>query len=145
MPVQHYKNHRKVYPPHHLVFYPVVIAAICLCIHWARQHPGAQLEFFCMAFLLFLLAAFSFMTRQHYALGLQDRIVRLEMRLRYFELTGQRFSEVEKQLSFGQMAALRFASDEELLPLIAQTLQEKLSPKEIKLLVKDWQADWMRV
>ena len=85
------------------------------------------------------------MLRQHYALGNQNRIVRLEMRLRYYQLTGKRFEPLEQQLLFGQIAALRFASDEELLPLIDRTLKENLSAKQIKQSVVNWQADDMRV
>ena len=85
------------------------------------------------------------MLRQHYALDNQNRIVRLEMRLRYFQLTGKRFEPLEQQLSFGQIAALRFASDEELLPLTDRTLKENLSAKQIKQSVTNWQGDYMRV
>jgi hypothetical protein len=80
-----------------------------------------------------------------YALKNQDRIIRLEMRQRYFELTGKSFNEKEKQLRLGQIIALRFASNEELLPLIEKSISENLTKKEIKLAVKDWQADTHRI
>ena len=85
------------------------------------------------------------MMRQHYALTLQNRIVRVEMRLRYFQITGNRFEPVEAKLSFGQIAALRFSSDEELLSLVENTLLHDLPPGEIKKQIVDWQADHMRV
>ena len=85
------------------------------------------------------------MLRQHYALGNQNRIVRLEMRLRYYLLTQKRFEPLEEQLSFNQIAALRFASDEELPDLIRRTINESLSPKEIKKAIKNWTPDYMRV
>lgn len=69
----------------------------------------------------------------------------MEMRLRYFHLTGVPFYPKEKQLRLGQLIALRFAGDEELLDLIEKTITEGLPPKEIKRLVKDWQGDYRRV
>lgn len=85
------------------------------------------------------------MLRQHYALNNQNRIVRLEMRLRYYQLTNTRFDPLEKQLSFDQIAALRFASDDELLPLTERALKEKLSAKDIKQAIQNWHPDYMRV
>lgn len=85
------------------------------------------------------------MVRQHYALNNQNRIVRLEMRLRFFILSGKRLESLENELTFPRIAALRFASDEELLQLINESLQEKLSPDEIKKRIKIWLPDHMRV
>ena len=85
------------------------------------------------------------MTRQHYALTLQNRVVRMEMRLRYFELTGLRLEPLEEQLTTGQLAALRFASDEELPDLMQRAMNEKLTPKQIKMSIRKWIPDYMRV
>ncbi len=85
------------------------------------------------------------MLRQHYALGNQNRIVRLEFKLRYFELFGTRSDVVEKQLSFDQIAALRFANDKEYIQFLDRALLEGLKGDEIKKSIKDWQADNERV
>lgn len=85
------------------------------------------------------------MMRQHYALTCQNRIVRLEMRLRYYQLSGKRLEDIEPRISFDQLAALRFASDEELIILIEKTLQENLTPRDIKTAIRYWNADNMRV
>jgi hypothetical protein len=87
----------------------------------------------------------SYMLRQHYALGNQNRIIRLELRLRYYQLTHERFEPLEQQLTFGQVAALRFAGDDELPSLVKTTLQNNLSSNDIKKSIKSWQADLMRV
>ena len=92
--------------------------------------------------MIFFLA---FMLRQHYALGNQNRIIRLEMRLRYFLLTSNRFETFEPQLSFGQIAALRFASDAELPALLQQTIAEQLKPGSIKSRIQNWVPDHMRL
>jgi hypothetical protein len=143
--MQNYRNHRKVYPTHHLVFYPVVIAGICFSLYYMRQYPEQQFAFALLAIVFFIIAWLSFMLRQHYALGLQNRLVRLEMRLRYFQLTGKPFEPLEDKLTFGQIAALRFAADTELPDLLQRTLQEGLSANQIKKAVQHWQADHIRV
>ena len=85
------------------------------------------------------------MLRQHYALGNQDRIVRLEFRLRYFRLFGKASDSVESNLSFSQIAALRFADDDEFRELLYKALVEKWDAQQIKKTIKNWQADEMRV
>lgn len=85
------------------------------------------------------------MLRQHYALGNQDRIVRLEFRLRHFELLGHSSAEVEKQLSFSRIAALRFADDSEFKLLLVKAIKENLTADTIKKSIQNWQADNMRV
>ena len=92
-----------------------------------------------------LVAWLSFMLRQHYGMRLQDRLVLLELRYRYFVVTGERFEPLEKRLSFGQNAALRFASDRELPALARRAVDEKLSGTDIKKAVTDWKADNGRI
>ena len=145
MTKQNYSNHRKYYFPHHFIFYPVAAIMIALSFYFGTQHPEKKTEWYMFAAVVFLIAWLSFMMRQHYALLPQNRIIRLEMRLRYFQLYGKRFEPVEAKLRFGQIAALRFASDEELPLLLERTIQENLSARSIKKLISDWQADHMRV
>jgi len=96
--------------------------------------------------LIFVLVTWSsFMMRQHYALTIQNRVVRMEMRFRYYVLTQQRLELLEQQLSFGQIAALRFAADDELPALVKRTIAENLSPDVIKKSIQNWVADDMRV
>jgi hypothetical protein len=145
MSKQQFSNHAKYYFPHHFIFYPVTAILLAVCIYFAEKHPDKKLEWYMFAIVVLLIAWVSFMMRQHYALTTQNRIIRLEMRLRYFQLYGKRFEPVEAKLRFRQIAALRFASDEELPLLLERTLQENLSPRGIKKLITDWQADHMRV
>ena len=80
-----------------------------------------------------------------YALTLQNRIILNEMRNRYFHLTGKTFEEKEQNLKLGQIIALRFASDDELLGLMDRAIAEKLKAKEIKQQIKNWRGDYIRV
>jgi hypothetical protein len=79
------------------------------------------------------------------ALTVQDRLIRLEMRLRLRALlpAGQH-GDIER-LSVRQMVALRFAADAELASLVQRVLSGELAgDKAIKGAIKDWQADWQR-
>lgn len=145
MSEQNYKNHVRYYPPHHFVFYPIVLILTGVAIYKAFTTEADKAIWWAFAIVLIIIAWLSFMLRQHYALTLQNRLVRMEMRHKYFVLTGKDFEPLEKQLSFGQMAALRFAPDEELLPLIDRALKENLSPDSIKKSIKNWKADSRRV
>ncbi len=85
------------------------------------------------------------MTRQHYALGLQNRLVMLEFKQRYFEIFGQRSDETADKLRFDQIAALRFAYDDEFRELLYRALHENISGDEIKRSIKNWRADRQRI
>ncbi len=143
--MQNYQNHRSFYTAHHFIFYPLILILAGLCIRFSVIYPEHHFEFVGLALSFIFLGWLSYMMRQHYALGNQDRIIRLEFRLRYFQLTGKTFDALEEQLTFSQIAALRFASDAELLPLIQEAIAKKLSSGEIKRSIKHWKADYMRV
>jgi hypothetical protein len=142
---QHYGNHIRYYPLHHFVFIPLAALMIIGGICCAMIFPERRLEWIAIT-LAFLMNGFLvLLLRQHYALGNQDRIVRLELRLRYYQITGQRLEPAEGRLSIAQLAALRFAGDEELAGLVQQTLAEALSPGDIKKRIKNWLPDHMRL
>lgn len=145
MAQQNYQNHVRYYLPHHFIFYPVVTLLLAIGIRgYIKDEPNKWL-WAAVALIAVLVGWLSFMLRQHYALTLQNRIVLMEMRLRYYILTKENFEPVEKMLSFGQIAALRFSPDNELQLLIKRTLTEKLSPAAIKKAIVNWKADERRV
>lgn len=143
--MQDYKNHTRYYIPHHVVFYPLTVLLIAYCIRGALKTGGDAAIWIIAAIAFFMMGWLSFMLRQHYALTLQNRMVIQEMRLRYFVLTGKRFELFEQKLSFAQIAALRFASDEEISDLVTRTIREHLTPEEIKKAIKNWLPDNQRV
>lgn len=142
MKPQNYTNHIRWYIPHHFVFYPVILVGIIVSAVAISKFPDQLYIWLAIMALFLIVGVLSLMMRQHYALGNQDRIVRVEMRLRYFMLTGQTLNE--DKLSMGQISALRFAGDDELRMLTIRAIAEHLSPDEIKKAVKNWQADDMR-
>lgn len=142
---QNYKNHMRLFPLHHYVATPITVFLLV----WSLIGLGninadnvGDVVFKILASLALVLIAF---IARIYGLKNQDRLIRLEMRQRYFELTGKSFKTLENQLRLGQIIALRFAGDDELLSLIDRAIAEKLSSKDIKLAVKNWQADFHRV
>ena len=81
-----------------------------------------------------------------YALTLQDRIIRLEMRVRLNQVLPEELRPRIADLQIKQLVALRFASDAELPALVSKVLSENIqSQSDIKRLVQDWQADHHRV
>ena len=145
MKKQNYSNHVRYYIPHHFIFYPLGLALLIVGISRIYKDPEHSWQWTIVTAAIAMMIWLSFMMRQHYALTCQNRIVRLELRFRYFSLTGQRLEPLEEKLSFGQLAALRFASDEELPALVKRAMAEGLKPDEIKKAVKHWLPDTMRV
>jgi hypothetical protein len=144
MKKQSFKNHIRYYTPHHFIYYPVVMTLLVFSVHFIFTSEDKLIWTFISAIfiVLFFLA---FILRQHYALTLQNRIVRLELRYRYFSLTGKRLENFEQRLKDDQLFALRFAPDDELVALVEKTLFENLSGTEIKKAIKNWKGDYNRV
>jgi hypothetical protein len=142
--MQNYKNHIRFNPLHHFVLAPLALALVVWSVVNlvnAEDDVVSALYFLLFALTLLIL---SFISRM-YATKNQDRTIRLEMRLRYFQLTGKSFQEKESKLKTAQIIALRFASDEELIELIDRSIDESISAKEIKKSIKVWNPDYMRV
>ncbi|MBC7567339.1 MAG: hypothetical protein H7223_10300 [Pedobacter sp.] len=143
--MQSYKNHIRFYPVHHFIFYPIVGVLFAFALRKAFTDEKNNALWFFAAAIVFLIGWLSFIVRQHYGMTVQNRIVVLEMRLRYYVLTNQHLELLEDKLTFGQIAALRFASDEELPLLLNRALSENLSVTDIKMAIKNWLPDHRRI
>lgn len=142
---QNYRNHRKFYPPHHFIYLPLLLILLGVGIYKSMDDEMNRLPWILFSVSVFLMLYLAIMVRQHYALGLQDRIVRLEFRQRYFEIFGLRSDTIEEKLSFSQIAALRFAYDDEFKTLLEKALKENISGDEIKKSIRNWRADHSRI
>ena len=95
-----------------------------------------------MAIVFFMLS----LAARLQALKAQDRVIRLEEKLRYQQILPQDLIEKASGLRVGQILALRFASDVELPELLQRTLNGEFKDnKEIKSAIKNWRGDYLRV
>jgi uncharacterized protein DUF6526 len=140
---QNLQNHVRLVPPFHMFVLPVLL----LNAGWTIYHlvkTGISFESVLgvlVAVALLLLALFA----RLFALTVQDRVIRLEMRLRLTEILPAELRPRIPEFTPGQLVSLRFASDAELPALARKVLDEKLSDrKAIKQLVKNWQGDYLR-
>jgi hypothetical protein len=141
-PVQNYKNHARFFPLYHFVVSPIfLINAIVEIKRLLATPTGAQAWSAALAvgMVCFVLAA------RTMALTVQNRVIRLEMRLRLREVLPADLQGKINDLRPGQLIGLRFASDAELPGLVRKVLAGELtSGRDIKQAVTDWQPDFLR-
>jgi Family of unknown function (DUF6526) len=139
---QNFKNHAKMVPAFHYFVGPVFIANVVVCI--IRLVHVIDFERAFAVLLALALLVFSFVARM-FALKVQDRVIRLEMRLRLRELLPADLQSRIGEFTVGQLVALRFASDAELPALARKVLDGKLNDrKAIKQMIQNWQPDELR-
>ena len=140
---QNFQNHVRLVPPFHMFVLPVFLVNIGWTIYRLVK-TGISFDTVLgvlMAFALITLALFA----RLFALSVQDRVIRLEMRLRLAEILPVDLRPRIPEFTVAQLVSLRFASDAELPGLARKVLDEKMSDrKAIKQLIKDWQGDYLR-
>jgi Family of unknown function (DUF6526) len=140
---QTYANHTRFHPPFHYFLAPGAIVLIILTVVNVVRH-SSQLDAWALLLMAILFFAALFLVRL-YPLKAQDRIIRLEERLRLQRvLSGALVSRVP-ELTEAQLIALRFASDSELPALVEKALAAKIPAREIKKNIVAWRADTFRV
>jgi hypothetical protein len=140
--VQSYKNHIRLLPAWHFFVLPVLLANVLNTVRYLWRAPSEGSAFAVVVAVALLTMG---LLARAQALTVQDRVIRLEMRLRLRQVLGPDLQSGINQLSARQLTALRFASDEELPALVQEVLAGRLhTGKEIKLQVKAWQADFLR-
>lgn len=143
MAEQNFKNHTRLVAGYHGVTALLIIGFLVGSIITFVHAHDKVVQHAAMIMIVGSLAMIGlFWYARQFALKAQDRAIRAEENFRHFVLTGK---PLDKQLRLGQIIALRFASDEELPELAKRAAAEKLSPREIKMGVKNWRADWHRV
>ncbi|HVF40598.1 MAG TPA: DUF6526 family protein [Gemmatimonadaceae bacterium] len=139
---QSYKSHRRYYPPLHFFVTPVLLINVAVVsMQWDNTRQGLSAWNIAVALAL---AALPFIARLM-ALKAQDRVIRLEERLRLASLA----PDIQPRLNDlrpGHLVALRFASDEEAPDLARRCLNgEFKSSGEVKRAIKSWRGDYLRV
>ena len=140
--VQNFKNHARFAPAFHFFVAPVFLLNIVWSVvRVVRSFSFGTIISLLVAIALFLLA----LTARIFALRVQDRVIRLEMRLRMQQTLPPDLTPRIPEFTVSQLVALRFASDAELPDLARKVLQEKLTErKAIKAMVRNWQPDHLR-
>lgn len=139
---QSYKKHARILPPFHFFVVPVLLVNLLNSVRHLWQMPTAHFAFEMV--VAFALLALAFLSRIQ-ALTVQDRVIRLEMRLRLRGLLPPDLQPNIDQLTHRQLVALRFASDAEMPELVRDVTGGRLTTsKDIKQRIKSWQADWLR-
>ena len=139
---QNFENHSKTVPLYHMFVIPVFMINFV----WRLVQLRYGISFFSIMNVL-LAAAFVILVfyARVFSLTVQDRVIRLEMRLRLERLLSADLRPRIPEFTVPQLVSLRFASDQELPVLARQVLDEKLTDrKTIKKRIKDWQADFLR-
>lgn len=142
---QTYKSHARFFPPFHFVAAPILllnlIFAIAVTIHHWPQHRVVFLWYIVLSVALIVLAVCS----RVMALTAQDRVIRLEEKLRFAALLPPDLLARSHALTVRQIIGLRFASDDELPALVKRALDENLTEKQIKQAINNWRPDYLRV
>lgn len=140
---QNFANHARLVPAFHMVAFPILfVNFIWSIVQLVRGFSFATVMGVLMA-IAFIIVLFC---SRVFALKAQDRVIRLEMRLRMQELLPADLRTRIAEFTPGQLIALRFASDAELPELARRVLTEKIeSQKAIKQLIKNWNPDYLRV
>jgi hypothetical protein len=146
---QNFANHTRFDPLFHFFLAPVFILGVILSlIHFfAHLSEGSfRDDFHAGLIILLAFALLIWLTRTRlYALKVQDRVIRLEERLRLTQLLPEPLRSRIPELTEDQLIGLRFASDGEVPKLVERTLNEKLSRKQIKQAIVNWRPDRWRV
>jgi len=142
-------NHVRLDPPFHFYLLPIFgLALILSLIHFFAHITHGNIFDHIHAFLLILLAvAFVLLVLKArlYSLKVQDRVIRLEERLRLTQLLPEPLRSRILELTEDQLIGLRFASDAEIPKLVERTLKENLSRADIKKAIQTWRPDYWRV
>ena len=139
---QNYQNHVRRMPGYVIVLFLILLANIL----WTGYQMVTGFSIgSVLAFLISIgLVMIAWVSRVQ-TLTVQNRVIRLEQRLRFRELLPADVASRAAAMPLEQLVAVRFASDEELPELVNEVLSGLLKePRAIKQRVKAWQADHLR-
>ena len=139
---QSFANHGKLVPIYHVVAFGILLVNLGYAALQLWRAPGFAAGLgLAMALALLIL----FFAMRIFALSVQDRVIRLEERLRLERLLPADLRARIPELSIPQLVALRFASDAELPELVRAVLAEKLVERRaIKRRIREWRPDYER-
>ena len=142
MAEQSYKSHTRWLPAFHFFAVPVLLINTINELRHLVANPSRSTAWTALVAAALLTVAFLARTQ---ALQAQNRVIRLEMRLRLQQLLAADHMSRFNELTVPQLVALRFASDDELPALVGAVLKDGTKQADIKKMIKQWQPDYCRV
>lgn len=146
---QNFANHTRLDPLFHFFLAPVFVLGVILSlIHFFAHLSESSFrdDFHSALIVLLAVALVVWLTKTRlYAMKVQDRVIRLEERLRLMQILPEPLKARIPELTEDQLIGLRFASDAEVPKLVERTLKEKLTRKQIKQSIVNWRPDYWRV
>ena len=140
---QTYANHTRWHAPFHFFAAPVMLTNFIVAVVQLIRDPGLERGWWVVVSAA--LVVVTALVRAN-PLRAQDRLIRLEESLRYYQLLPDELAQRAAVLTPAQVVALRFAPDEELEGLVREVLEGRLTkPGDIKRAIKGWRADTLRV
>jgi hypothetical protein len=139
---QSLKNHGRLDPPYHLVSFAVLVVNLVIVIAYAIRHIDLYTAW---AVIVSVAVFIPFFRLRLYPLRVQDRVIRLEERLRLQALAPPEWHAQIYRIREDQLIALRFASDAEVVELAKAAIEQNLTRKQIKERIKTWRPDNWRV
>lgn len=139
---QNFSNHRRFIPLYHFVTFGILVVNFIYAVY--RAVRAFSFESALGILVAFALLCIFFFART-FALTVQDRVIRAEMRLRLAKILPHDLAARIEELDRDQFIALRFASDAEMPDLMREVLTNQIRDRdEIKKRIKNWQADYFR-
>ena len=142
---QNFKNHARFDPLYHFFLAPMFLLNIIAVFIWHLHHHATSPHMGPWAVLMSIALMVMLFKLRTYPLKVQDRVIRLEERLRLASLLSPSELAEVSSLTTGQLVGLRFASDPELPALARRAVRENLTQKQIKQAIVTWRADNERV
>jgi hypothetical protein len=135
---QSYASHAKTDPAFHFFVLPVLLINSFVVAYLLIRHPGIGGAWVLLVSVALLVLAGRL---RSWATHLQDRVIRVEERIRLAAILPEPLRARIAELSDSQIVGLRFASDAELPALFQRAIDEKLSRSDIKKAITDWRPD----
>ena len=140
---QSFKSHARFDPPYHFFLTSVFFINVIVAIVHAAYHASSFIAWWLV--LVSIAACVVLFRLRQYPLKVQDRVIRLEERLRLQALAPEQWHAQIFRLTEDQLIGLRFAADDEVVELAKQALEHNLNRKQIKERIRNWRADNWRV
>jgi hypothetical protein len=139
---QNLKNHGRLDPPYHMVLATVLLVNLVIVICFLVRHPNIFSAWLVILSIAIFIPAIRL---RAYPLKVQDRVIRLEERLRLQTLAPTEWHTQIYRLTEDQLIGLRFAADDEVVVLAKLALEQNLNRKQIKERIRNWRPDDWRV